>query len=299
MKFRTGELAELNSSPARERNVPGQKRGLVSAIKITPLVLIAIVTGLKFLPLTGPDSLGAPVRLAGPIESGSDVARTRRQVSGYPAESPLSAAPAIEVSSISERANTEASDTSLIPAQPVTLLELMYPELVRVSRLENQPAASALAELFPMLASDEPVVRLAAVESVGDMTIPAALPVLSMSLGDPDPQVRVIALEALSLWQDESIIGYIEPCLFDRDPRVRLAAIDALAAFESESAVYALASLLSDPAASIRRRALNALGEIGGESAIRYLQQARYDPDENTRIIAEAILAESDNASLR
>lgn len=263
----------------------------MNRVNFFALAFIALIACLNLLLATETHRAEAPASQAAAV--GPETAPTKQQLSGYPVEPAPAAAPDIDDSQPPAPRTTGSSVTPPAPNESIDWLKILYPELARISELEDDPAAMALAELVPMLASEDPAIRLAAIESVGDMTIAAALPVLTMALDDPDPQVRVIALEALASRDDEAVTGSIEPCLYDEEPEVRLAAIDTLAALEAKTAVYALASLLSDPEVSIRRHAVDALGDIGGESAMRYLLQARYDPDEAIRINADAILAES------
>ena len=186
----------------------------------------------------------------------------------------------------------ESLADSSAPTQSINWSLLLYPELARTAELENQPANAALAELLGMLSSDDPAIRLAVIESLGDMSIAAALPALSAALNDPNPQLRIAALEGIASHEDISVVPGIEPYLFDPEREVRVAAIAALADLESGNAVHALAGLLSDQDSWIRHHAVNALGEIGGKTAMMYLLQARYDPNTTIRINAEAILAE-------
>jgi HEAT repeat protein len=189
-----------------------------------------------------------------------------------------------------KKSKPEATSSTITPSVDWPLI--LYPELARIAELENQSVDTALGELLPMLSNDDPVIRLAAIESLGDIDNQATLPALAAALNDPNPQLRIAALEALASQEDESVVTSIEPYLFDSDRIVRVAAIEALAELESTTALHALAGLLSDPDSLIRHHAVNALGEIGGENAMLYLLQARYDSNENIRANAEAILAE-------
>ena len=167
-----------------------------------------------------------------------------------------------------------------------------YSGLDLIEGIENLPPGEALPSLRPLMSHPDPVIRLAAIESLATMDysgIPAAL---TEALRDPNPQIRIEALEALALQNDAASITGIEACLFDANRLVRIAAIDTLAELESEAAVISLASLLSDVDAIVRHHTVNALGEIGGDYAISYLSTARYDPDERIRANAEAILLE-------
>ena len=189
------------------------------------------------------------------------------------------------------------ANPKILASAPATLAKeewtsILYPELTRIDELENQPSDTAIIELLPMLSNGDPVVRMAAVQSLADMSNPDRLPALGAALHDSNPQIRIIALVALSTPNDNSAVTSIEPYIFDRELEVRLAAIDALANLENEAAVNALAGLLGDPNTQIRHYAVNALGEIGGENAISYLLQARYDPNETIRANVDAILSE-------
>lgn len=192
-------------------------------------------------------------------------------------------------------AGRDQTNQALVTATPERITEaplVWYPELEQIRQLENAPVTEAIFELQPLLANDDPVIRLAAIESLGDMNTQATLPALSAALNDPNPQLRIAALEALASQEDKSAVSSIESCLFDLEREVRVAAIEALADLEVEISVHALAGLLSDQDALIRHHAVYALGEIGGENAMMYLLQARYDPDANIRANADTILAE-------
>lgn len=247
-------------------------------IKTTALIFIAIVACLMML-LT-PRQTATSVKIPAPAKHNQLI--------------PFEQAKAItqdRVMSI-ERDQTNLSFPISIPEQTVEEPLVWYPELEQIWLLENAPATQAIFELQPMLSSVDPVIRLAAIESLGDMTIPAALPALAAALDDPNPQLRIAALEGMASHEDISVVSSIEPYLYDQDREVRVAAIEALVELESETAVPALAGLLSDPDSLIRHQAVYALGEIGGEYAISYLLQARYDPDERIRANAESILIE-------
>ncbi len=186
---------------------------------------------------------------------------------------------------------TELRPTTRI-VKTIYLPTFSYPGLDQIEEFENLPPAEALKGLQPMLSDSDPVIRMAALESLATMDYPGIPAALTEALRDPMPQIRIEALEALALQNDAAAITDIETCLYDSNRQVRIAAIDTLAELESEAAVMALASLLSDGDAIIRHHTVNALGEIGGDNAISYLSGARYDPNETIRANAEAILLE-------
>ncbi len=186
----------------------------------------------------------------------------------------------------------ESPGTTPAATQPVDRTQVPNPNLVRIAELENQPVDTALTELLPMLDAEDPAIRRAVVESLGDMSTEAAVPALTTALSDTDPQVRIVALEGLATHDARLAVGSIEPYLHDQDAEVRLAAIEALSDLDSKSAVHALASLLYDQDSTIRLLAVSALGDIGGKNAVMYLGQARYDPEASVRANAFHILSE-------
>jgi hypothetical protein len=277
------------SSPARERIFSGGVT-VMHAIKTSALTLAVFVVYMMLLLM--PDSYRDGESTGERLPAGQELARIGQQQSAFRFEREQPAPP-ISDDTLPIAQDKPASRTASPPAtQPVDWSQILHPELARIQALEHQPVDTALIELVPMLSSDDTVVRLAAIESLGAITNRATLPALSAALNDPDPQLRIAALEALASQEDESMITSIEPYLYDQDRDVRVSAIEALEDIESQAAVHALAGLLSDQDRLIRHQAVNALGEIGGENAMMYLLQARYDPDETIRANAEAILAE-------
>ncbi len=252
----------------------------MDTIKTTALTFIAIVACLMLLLIPEPQQTETLVQIPTP-------AKLNHVIKFEPAPVVAPSQPALV-----ERDQTNESFTISTPEQILEEPLVWYPELEQIRLLENTPVTHAIFELQPMLANTDPVIRLAAIESLGDMTNQATLPVLAAALNDPNPQLRIAALEALASQEDASVVGSIEPLLFDQDREVRIATIEALADLESEAAVMALASLLSDGDTKVRHHTVNALGEIGGDNAISYLLVARYDPDETIRENAEAILLE-------
>ena len=253
---------------------------MMHIFKTAALTFIAIVACMLLLLIPEPQQIETLVQIPASVN--------QDQTIQYKSAQEL----APDQSMLVERDQTNKAFVIAAPEQVLEEPLVWYPELEQIRLLENAPVTLAIFELQPMLANTDPVIRLAAIESLGDMTNQATLPALSAALNDPNPQLRVAALEALASQEDESVVSSIEPFLYDQDREVRVAAIEALVDLESETAVPALAGLLSDQDPLIRHHAVNALGEIGGEYAISYLLQARYDPDERIRANAEDILIE-------
>jgi HEAT repeat protein len=172
-------------------------------------------------------------------------------------------------------------------------LPALYPELIRITELENLDNDAAIASLEHFLKDTDPAIRLAALESLADMgRYPASLSLIVSMLKDTNAQIRVAALEAIAGSNATTLMTSIEPLVYDYDLDVRISAIETLASMESEYSISSLASLLSDPDSRVRHHAVIALGEVGGELAIMYLQQALYDPEGDIRENAETILVE-------
>ena len=260
----------------------------MSTIKSAALTFIAIVAYLMLLlvpdssrePAPTGDKL--PLRHQFPLVSQPQIAFQIEQAPVTTGNEPTQVEPARSESPAFSEDTIRADDWPRI----------LYPELSRIEALENLPVNDALIELIPMLSSDDPVIRFATIESIGDINNPHSAAVLVAASGDPNPQLRVVAIEALAAQEDATFASSIEPHLYDPEREVRLAAIDAISELVSEGSVYALAGLLSDPDPRIRQRVVDALGEIGGESAMLYLEQARYDPSQSIRTDVESILSE-------
>lgn len=152
---------------------------------------------------------------------------------------------------------------------------IAYPELIRIRQIEDEVKipAEAISRLQPMLIASDPVIRLAALESVAALEHPESLYALINALNDSEPIIRITAIEGLIMQKGDSIDLYLEPLLFDTDKGVTVVVIDAMAELESDLAVHALASLLSDQDPVIRYSAVNALSEIDSELARKYISQ--------------------------
>lgn len=252
----------------------------MDTIKTTALAFIAIIACLMLLLTPEPQQTETLVQIPAPAKQNHVIRFEPAPL--VPPDQPV----------LVERDQTNKAFVIATREQVLEEPLVWYPELEQIRILENAPVTHAIFELQPMLANTDPVIRLAAIESLGDMTNQATLPALTVALNDLNPQLRIAALEALASQEDVSVVSSIEPYLYDQDRGVRVAAIEALADLESETSVHALAGLLSDQDRLIRHQAVCALGEIGGDDAISYLLQARYDPDATIRANADDILSE-------
>lgn len=255
--------------------------------KTTGLTIITIAVCLILLLIPDPYRDKPVVNVLAPSKQVSAVAFEIEQFTAIARQTHI-----ISEKTLSVEQQSGATTETVTTALPNAWMLDLYPQLDQISLLDNQPPNIALIELLPMLSDTDPVIRLAALESVADTRHPASLPILTAALNDFNPQIRVAALEALTITGHASVAASIEPYVYDRELEVRIAAIDALGEMENEIAADTLGGLLGDGNTMVRHHAVNALGEIGGGNAISYLLQARYDADETIRANANAILEE-------
>lgn len=254
------------------------------------LALIVATGGLAILLLPGLYQSEVPVSESTPAVRGAEPVMQIQ--ASLPFDNGPAVAPASNHAMLFARIEPDSPAGTPAAKQPLGRIQVKSSELALIAELENQAVDTAFSELLPMLNHDDPAVRRATVESLGDISTEEAALTLTTALSDTDPQVRIAALEGLAAHESRFAAVSIEPYLHDQNAEVRLAAIEALSDLESETAVYALSALLSDQDLTIRRRAVSALGDIGGETAALYLRQARYDPEESVRENAQHILAE-------
>ena len=247
------------------------------------LIVISLFIGLALAPMwqivDNPDETRTP-------DTGEVVRPATSPVSTFDtASASISTVPRSEQATIAAPAEEHGNSTLKLPT--------LYPELIRITELENLDNDVAIESIKYYLRDTDPVIRLAALESLSDMgPYPASLSLIVSALDDTNAQLRVAALEAIADSNVTTLMTSIEPLIYDNDLDVRITAIETLESMENEYSVSTLASLLSDPDSRVRHRAVTALGEVGGELAMIYIQQALYDPEDDIRENAEAILVE-------
>lgn len=257
-------------------------------IKSFVLTLLAVLAGLYYLEVGGPGQTASPPEASTMAEHNAASATIVQAAADSRAANLEEVSDSLRAKKWAQVKTTDAAN----PQQAADWALQLYPELARIMEMEELSGSEALAGLLPMMSDKDPVVRLAALESLADMNHPARTSMLAVALDDPVAQIRVAALQALAMPGDVPAWPYIEPYLYDRDSEVRVAAIEALAVLEQEQVLPSIAGLLSDHDRNVRQHAVNALADIGGYNAKSYLIQARSDPDQGIRVNAEAILQE-------
>jgi hypothetical protein len=134
--------------------------------------------------------------------------------------------------------------------------------------------------------------RLMQIEDLADEDPAKAVPLLLGALNDQDPRIRSAAAEALGEVGDPSAIEALGNALAkDSDSDVRESAAEALGELGSPNAVQVLRTGLKDGDEDVREAVVDALAAIGGPEAERVLRQALADSDEDVRDAAVAALA--------
>lgn len=128
--------------------------------------------------------------------------------------------------------------------------------------------------------------RWVLIRSLGTNPSPEGLAFLLNLLNSTDALVRVAAVEALGDRDDRSLSGKITARLEDPALLVRSAAADALGRLKDPSTLGDLEHALADPSNNyrgaslwVRRQFVDAMGNIGGDSAVAYLGRAMDDAD--------------------
>ncbi|HXI02491.1 MAG TPA: HEAT repeat domain-containing protein, partial [Candidatus Saccharimonadales bacterium] len=124
-------------------------------------------------------------------------------------------------------------------------------------RLRDREAVKALGQA---LASAPKPVRLACVEAMGKIALPAGLPFLLPLLEIEDGDTRGRALEALSSFGPKAV-PFISKRLMDAPPAVRRALVTVLARIGDRRSTEALLSLIQAGHPEASREAAHALSE--------------------------------------
>ncbi len=137
---------------------------------------------------------------------------------------------------------------------------------VRSADLETrQQAASRLHEI--VLRDQVLLLRLYAVQLLGQIECPETIAALRDASKDPDPDVRIAAVKS---WQklpaDTAISELQEIIASDTHIDVRVAATTALGQFSGTKAIRALSYALTDSNPALQVRATESLARVTGEN---------------------------------
>lgn len=156
-----------------------------------------------------------------------------------------------------------------------------------IARFSNEPVRDTLLRF-----SKDPhkLVRQAAVEGLGALTIPVPSAALVSLLRDSDLMVQTKAIEALIKLNDKSAVVQLIEVLQDESEHARRAAVEVLNAIGDSSAIKDLLQAMKDHDWWVRVRAADALGAIGGPKVIDAVLALLEDDDEFMRRCAVEIL---------
>jgi HEAT repeat protein len=153
--------------------------------------------------------------------------------------------------------------------------------------------ADGIQALRPLLSSDVPRERAAALRALGTLDLPEAREQLLAGLTHADVDIRTAALTGLAHRGDSSIRDLVGDRWQSRYASERAAAAAALGACGDPRDVETLDLLTADTAMSVRVAAAGALGRYGAEARPLLVRLAVDGPDGATaRAAAEALLAE-------
>ena len=158
----------------------------------------------------------------------------------------------------------------------------------------TQQRDTAVPALLSVLKDENAAVRLAAVESLGNLSDPRAVDALVQALkSDTDPRVREAAAEALgNIDSPRAVPGLIAALGSEKVSAVRAKIAWALGEIDDVRAVEALGGAVRDPDAEVRRQVVWALGELESPAAVPLLIPALKDADVETRKHAAEALGE-------
>jgi HEAT repeat protein len=127
----------------------------------------------------------------------------------------------------------------------------------------------AVAEKLADVVHRDPILllRLQAVQLLGDLSCPAATEALAAASTDPNADVRIAAIRSLERQPPAVAIRQLQEVLgSDTNVDVRLAATKALASFSGGEAIQALSMALTDNDPAVQLRATESLARVTGES---------------------------------
>jgi len=117
--------------------------------------------------------------------------------------------------------------------------------------------------LVAMLGSDDPALRHAALESLGEVQMTETPPAVVAALNDRNPRIVLAAMNTLSRWGGDEMARRYAELVASGDESVRLAAVRQMAQAPSKDAATLLAGLLKDPSITVQREVVAAAEKLG------------------------------------
>jgi HEAT repeat protein/beta-lactamase regulating signal transducer with metallopeptidase domain len=163
----------------------------------------------------------------------------------------------------------------------------------------TEQSAATITALIETLRDSSPVVRSAAIGSLGSLGDPRAIAALAKALReDTDARVREAAARALGEIDDNRAVApLLEALKVERVANVRVKIIEALSEIDDTSAAQSVSAALRDANALVRRAAVNAVGELNDPSVVPALLTMLRDSDTEVRRNVAQALGQLEDAS--
>jgi HEAT repeat protein len=179
--------------------------------------------------------------------------------------------------------------------ETVILAHLRHPDPdVRAGAIRvPAPSVIGVARLVPLLGDQESVVRMAAIDALGELGDPAAAAGLAPKLESDSPTERAASVRALSRLPAGSLIAPLRSRLAEGTPEALvLPALAVLGRTRVEPCDARILELATSSNGALRRAALRAVAPIPGAGAEVVLLRALADRDTGQQIEALELLVE-------
>ena len=174
------------------------------------------------------------------------------------------------------------------------------PPPVRVERLDPAHQAGARKELDAAMASNDPFVRMHAIEAMQNALGMRAKGAIAGRLKDAEPQVRFAAAMAVGQLKISEAAAELAGMVNDSDPNVGLAVRYALHRLGDTRYTKDLQLSARDPVPGIRANSAVILGMLGEPTGVRVLKPMLKDRDDAVRLqAAEALWRLGDEGGLK
>jgi len=152
-------------------------------------------------------------------------------------------------------------------------------------------AALGDGDRLSLLVKDEdPLVRQAAVSSIGKMHLALSSGILLLALVDEDPDVRIAAAETLGEVGDRGVVTALTHALNDEDAWVQCAVLNSLAHLYPEGVLAAVQTVLPLAEGILLINCLKLLENQEGDQALELIEQALDNSDEEVVTLALSII---------
>jgi HEAT repeat protein len=181
-----------------------------------------------------------------------------------------------------EDQRTEENEALEILKQESEILDLNSVEYWEEILKKSGFSAVNSERIAQALSSDDPVIRIVAVESLKRYGKKSADALLKL-LKDDKSSVRVVAIEALGDLQSDEAITVFFDMIEDENPSVRRATAYALGKLRKKETIPILIRHFADPDEGVRDECSESVAK-NGNNALPFLENMIFAPDENVRI---------------